>query len=377
MGYVRDRWKDPARRGKGLRWQVKVQVDGREKDGGSYDNKAVAKRRLTELEASVHRGQWVDPTDQTIVTDLVRAHAATRMHRPRTAERAESMIRNHLQATPLGSRRAAAVRPSEAQAWVTDRAQHLAPLTLRNLVMLVRAAFRAAVLDRVVASNPFERITLPRVERERIVPLTIKQVGAVVDKIGDRYRAMIVAQAGLGLRIGELLALRVEDVDFLRRTVRVQDQIDRSTRERVPPKTPRSRRTIPLPDVVSATLARHIAEHPPTAEGLLFHTRTGLPLAHDWYANKVFAAAVVKADLPAGTTTHALRHHFASVLLASGQSVIAVADLLGHENATLVLTTYGHLMPGGEDIARKAIDAAWRSAAAPAGEPPTAQGRPG
>lgn len=377
MGYIRDRWKDPARRGKGLRWQVKVQVDGREKDGGSFDNKAVAKRRLTELEASVHRGQWVDPTDQTIVTDLVRAHAATRMHRERTADRAESMIRNHLQGTALGSRRAAAVRPSEAQAWVTDRAQHLAPLTLRNLVMLVRAAFRAAVLDRVVASNPFERITLPRVDRERIVPLTIEQVGAVVDNIGDRYRAMVVAQAGLGLRIGELLALRVEDVDFLRRTVRVQDQIDRSTRERVPPKTPRSRRTIPLPDVVSRALARHISEHPPTADGLLFHTRTGLPLAHDWYANKVFAAAASKAGLPAGTTTHALRHHFASVLLASGQSVIAVADLLGHENATLVLTTYGHLMPGGEDIARKAIDAAWTTGNTRDVEPPTAQGRPG
>lgn len=376
MGYIRDRWKDPARRGKGLRWQVKVQVDGREKDGGSFENKAVAKRRLTELEASVHRGQWVDPTDQTLVTDLVRAHAATRMHRARTADRAESMIRNHLAGTPLGSRRAAAVRPSEAQAWVTDRAQHLAPLTLRNLVMLVRAAFRAAVLDRVVASNPFERITLPRVERERIVPLTIEQVGTVVDEIGDRYRAMIVAQAGLGLRIGELLALRVEDVDFLRRTVRVQDQIDRSTRERVPPKTPRSRRTIPLPDVVSKALARHIAEHPPTPAGLLFHTRAGMPLAHDWYANKVFATAAAKAGLPPGTTTHALRHHFASVLLASGQSVIAVADLLGHENATLVLTTYGHLMPGGEDIARKAIDAAWSAGNTRVAEPPTAQGRP-
>ena len=68
-----------------------------------------------------------------------------------------------------------------------------------------------------------------------------------------------------------------------------------------------------------------------------------------------------------------LRHHFASVLLASGQSVIAVADLLGHENATLVLTTYGHLLPGGEELARKAIDTAW----SPSRGSLTAQGRPG
>jgi integrase len=46
----------------------------------------------------------------------------------------------------------------------------------------------------------------------------------------------------------------------------------------------------------------------------------------------------------------------ASVLLAAGESVVAVAERLGHENATLVLTTYGHLMPDSEDRTRKAID---------------------
>lgn len=378
MGYIRDRWKDPARKGRGKRWQVKYQVDGREKDGGSFDNKEVAKRKLVELEASVHRGQWVDPTVQITVVELVRAHAATRMHRPRTAARIASMIRNHVEPTPLGSRRAGAVRPSEVQAWVTDRAQHMAPSTLRILVTLVRGAFNAAVLDRVVASSPFVRIALPRVERERIVPLTIAQVAALAEEIRERYRAMVLVQAGCGLRIGELLALRVRDVDFLRRTLRVEDQIDRSTRERVPPKTPRSRRTLPLPDVVSSALARHIAEHPPTpGEGLLFHTRAGLPLAHDWYGNKVFVPAAVRAGLPAGTTTHDLRHHYASLLLASGQSVIAVAELLGHENATLVLSTYGHLMPGGDDLARKAIDVAWQATSEVSTKAPTAQGRPG
>lgn len=376
MGHIRDRWKDPARKGKGLRWQVKYQVDGREQDGGSFDNKEVAKRKLVELESAVQRGQWVDPTDTTTVTELVRSHAATRMHRPRTAARITSMIRNHLEPMPLGSRRVVAVRPSEAQAWISDRSKHLAPLTLRILVTMVRGAYTAAVHDRIVGSSPFDRVTLPRVERERIVPITIDQVSTLVDVIGERYKAMVVTQAGLGLRIGELLALRVQDVDFLRRTARVEDQIDRITRERVDPKTPRSRRTLPLPDVVSRELSRHIAAHPPSADGLLFHTKDGRPLMHDWYGNKVFVAAAKKAELPTGTTPHDLRHHFASVLLASGQSVIAVAELLGHETAALVLSTYGHLMPGGDDLARKAIDAAWKAASEPSRGASTAQGRP-
>jgi len=368
VGHIRDRWKDPARAGKGKRWQVKYQVDGRERDGGSFAVKAVAQRKLVELEGSVNRGQWVDPTDRTTVVELVRSYAAARMHKPRTAERTESLIKNHLEKTPFGGRRIAAVKPSEVQAWVSDRAKVLAPSTMRILVALVRAAFNAAVLDRLIPVTPFQRITLPRVERERVVALTGEQVAAIADAIGPRYRAMVITQSGLGLRIGELLALRLEDIDWLRRTVRVEDQIDRATRERVPPKTPKSRRTLPLPEVVSNALAEHIQRFPPAVgTGLLFHTRDGLPLAHDWYANKVFAKAAAKAGMPPGTTPHACRHHFATELLAGGMSVIDVAELLGHEDATLVVKTYGHGTPNRDDRARKVIDSLWRGVSTPAG----------
>jgi integrase len=70
---------------------------------------------------------------------------------------------------------------------------------------------------------------------------------------------------------------------------------------------------------------------------------------------------VKKSGLPAGTTSHALRHHYASVLMAAGESVVAVAERLGHENAALVLKTYGHLLPDSEDQTRRAIDDAWTS----------------
>lgn len=401
MGHIKDRWKDPARAGKGLRWQVWYQVDGQEKCGGSFASKAVAQRKRTELEASVQRGQWVDPTDQTTVIQCSRMYVATRPHGQRTAARVESVIRNHIEGTALGGRRLAAVRPSEAQAWVTERAQVLAPSTLRLVVGLVRAVFAAAVLDRLIGTSPFARVTLPRGEQERLVPLTVAQVRALADAVVSsnarhaataRYRAMVVAQAGLGLRLGELLGLRVDDVDFLRRTVRVEHQSLQHTRELVPPKTPRSKRTVPLPTVVADALAAHLAAFPASApvgcacpktatcsrsrSGLLFHTSTGRPLWHEDYSVRVFKAAAERAKLPTGTSTHDLRHHFASVLLAAGESVVAVAEHLGHDDATLVLTTYGHLMPDSEDRTRKAVDAAWKAVSEGSGEAGTAQGRP-
>jgi integrase len=191
--------------------------------------------------------------------------------------------------------------------------------------------------------------------------LTVDQVRALAHAMPDRCKAMVITQAGLGLRIGELLALRVEDINFLRRTVRIEWQTSTDGKKLLPPKTPRSRRTLPLPAVVAETLAAHIAELTPAENGLLFTTKHGLSWRHEYYGTRVFAPAVRRAGLPAGTTTHDLRHHYASVLLAAGESVVAVAERLGHENATLVLTTYGHLLPDSEDRTRRAIDQAWTS----------------
>jgi integrase len=74
---------------------------------------------------------------------------------------------------------------------------------------------------------------------------------------------------------------------------------------------------------------------------------------------------VTAAGLPKGTTSHDLRHRYASVLRAAGESVVAVAERLGHENASLVLSTYGQLVPDSDDRTRSAIDAAWDTAGAP------------
>jgi integrase len=113
-----------------------------------------------------------------------------------------------------------------------------------------------------------------------------------------------------------------------------------------------------MPDVVGEALAAHIAAYPPV-DGVLFTGARGRPWWQMEYASRVFRRAVNSAGLPEGTTTHDLRHHYASVLLAAGESVIAVAERLGHENATLVLTTYGHLLPDSEIRTRRAVDDAW------------------
>jgi integrase len=219
------------------------------------------------------------------------------------------------------------------------------------------------VLDRLVGSSPVVRLSLPATHRERVGPLSVLEVLALAEAMPPRNRAMVIVQAGLGLRIGELLSLRVQDVDFMRRTVRIEWQLAPGSKVRSAPKSRRSTRTVPLPHVVPEAMSVHIAAFPLSEDGTLFTTRFGTPYCHDYYGTRIFAASVAKAGLRPQTTSHDLRRHYASVLLAQGESVVAAAERLGHHNAGLVLSTYGHLMPDSEDRTRRALDSAWAARA--------------
>jgi integrase len=337
------------------RW---IDPEGRER-AKAFTKKEDAKRHLTAVEGAMLAGAYVDHTNRTTVLEYARQWATTRPHQPTTAARVKAYIEHHIAGTRIANRRLVALRPSEVQAWATDRSKVLAPITARLLVGLLRSIFASAVLDGLVTSNPVLQVSLPRTERERIIPLTVAEVQTLAESMPDRCRAMVITQAGLGLRIGELLALRVRDVKFLERTVEIEHQLTKDGRELVPPKTPMSKRTLPLPQVVAEALSMHIATYPPATDGLLFTTTTGRPYRQAHYGAQIFAAAVRRSGLPAGTSSHSLRHHYASVLLDAGQSLVAVAERLGHENGALVLRTYGHLMPNSEDRTRRAIDDAW------------------
>jgi integrase len=355
----RARWRDAEGKSRRSRW---------------FARKHDAERHRAMVEADLHRGTYVDMSNTTTVADYARAWSESRPLRKGTRQNYGKLIRHHLEPTPLGSRPLVKVKPSEIQSWVTGRAQAVGPYTLRIMLRTLRSIFATAALDGLIASNPVQparRLALPERAHDPVVPLTVEQVRALAEAMPDRYRAMVIVQAGLGLRMGELLALRVQDVNFLRREVHVEHQLEEGTLRRVPTKTPKSRRDVPMPTVVAEALAQHIGAWPPAPDGTIFTpapnvTRprsqtTGYGVFHSQYGSQVREAAK-RAGLPP-TTTHDLRHHYASVLLHAGENALVVAERLGHTNATLVHTTYGHLMPNTEDRTRKAVDAAWAEAA--------------
>ncbi len=339
------------------RWQARYRDPQGRQCKRSFARKTDAERFLTGIEHNILTGGYVAPEDgRRTFGDYSEAWKAVQVHRPSTVLHVETMLRRHAYPT-FGDRALSSVRPSEIQAWVRGVSDTLAPATVEVVYRYVAAIFRAAVADRVIASSPCVGVKLPRKARRDVVPLATEAVEALIEAMPDRYRALVVLAAGTGLRQGEAFGVERRHVDFLRRTLKVEQQLvllPGAAPVVSPPKTDASHRTIPLPQVVVDALAAHLAAFP--ADGLLFTTGTGEPIRRTAFSARVWQPAVRRAGLPEGTGFHGLRHYYASLLIRHGESVKVVQLRLGHATAAETLDTYSHLWPDSEDRTRLAVD---------------------
>lgn len=344
------------------RWVARYTDPSGHERAKSFDRKVDAERFLTSVKHSMYSGTYVDPRAGRITFgEYAERWRSRQPHRPTTARTIERHLRNHV-VPVLGDRPIGSIRTSDLQEWATGLcAQNgLAPSTARAVYENVRAIFRAAVTDRLITHSPCVGVTLSTVTPNRVEPMPHAQVQAVIAARHPRYRALVIVAAGTGLRAGELFGLQVRHVDLLRRVVRVEQQLHELSGRIVvgPPKTPRSRRSVPLAATVRTELAEHIRMYPPSGpEAYLFTAPNGGPIRRTNFMRSYWNPAARAADIPVGTALHALRHYFASVLIAAGLSVKVVSDLLGHTNAAQTLNTYAHLWPTDDDRARNALDA--------------------
>jgi integrase len=172
---------------------------------------------------------------------------------------------------------------------------------------------------------------------------------------GQRHEALYRVALTLGLRLGEVLGLRWVDIDLDAGTLRVTQTVQRVGGVLVigQPKTPRSRRTLPL----TAALARSLVAHREQQEadrlragaswadgGLVFATRAGAPL-EPCNTVRAFKALLARAGLP-DIRFHDLRHACASFLVAAGHHPRVVMETLGHSQIAVTMDTYAHVYAG-------------------------------
>ncbi|MEO7131714.1 MAG: site-specific integrase [Dermatophilaceae bacterium] len=346
-----------SRRGESWRARYRNPDTGRQHER-SFPRQADAVRwRRQQLDA-LDRGRWVDPEAGRV--SFLRYFEAWERDQVWTdgTRRAMSLAARSTTFADVDLRR---VRPSHVEGWVKsmtvatpDRPRALAPGTIKTRFVNVRSVFRAAVRDGMIAVDPTAQVRLPRL-RKREAAMTIPSpevVRRIFDASDSRFRAFVGLCAFAGLRLGEAAALRVDDIDFLRRQVHVSRQVQRLNGGAVEIRLPKynSERTVHAPDALIEMLAQHVAlgltsdwifagvdDVPPHQNTIGYRWRTTLS-----------RAGVL------GVRLHDLRHFFASGLIASGCDVVAVQRALGHAKSTTTLTTYAHLWPTAEDRVRDA-----------------------
>lgn len=283
--------------------------------------------------------------------------------RAQTYKGYEVNVRVHLKPA-LGHVPIERLQPIHVQELIDNkRKDGLAPKSIRYMHGILRNALNQAVRWNYIQRNPAALVDGPRVEQQEIQPFTREEAQRFLETIkGDRLEALYAVALTMGLRQGEALGLRWQDVDLDMGYVRLSRQLQRINHkyELVELKTARSRRALAVPAAIVNRLREHKIRQDKEKErsalrwretDLVFCRPNGYPLSGSVITHR-FQDLLAQAGIPR-RRFHDLRHSCATLLLAQGVPARVVMDVLGHSQISLTLNTYTHVLP---ELKREAAD---------------------
>ena len=234
------------------------------------------------------------------------------------------------------------------------QAKGLSPKTVRNIHQIISSAMSLAKEQKLIVANPAEGCALPRLEHREMKTLPVEQLQSFLREAKESgVYELYYLELATGLRRGELLGLKWEDIDLERGDLRVRRQIARINGEVVeaPLKTKNAYRTLPLAeDTVSILLEQ---KEKVGGSPWVFPSPTGGPISPDSVLHMLHRV-LKRAGLPK-VRFHDLRHTFATLALQNGVDVKTVSGMLGHFSAGFTLDTYAHVTTASQRQAAKTM----------------------
>ena len=323
---------------------------------------AEARAWRSETQTGVRRGTLRAPAHTTVVeaaeglvagmrSGRVRTRSGDR-YKPSAIRSYEAALRDHV-VPRLARTRLGDVQHRDVQRIADELlAEGRDPSTIRNALMPLRVIFRRAVEDGDVAINPCAHLRLPAVRgrRERIA--SPQEAERLLAALPARDRPVWATALYAGLRRGELMALRWDDVDLANGVIRVERAYDEKAHREIEPKNRAGRRTIPIVGALRDILVEHKANQT-RADALVFSGNAPFQPSNLWRrAQSAWKRAGVD---PIGL--HEARQTFASILFAAGVNAKAITTYMGHASIQTTYDLYGKLMPGSEAEAAALVDA--------------------
>jgi integrase len=332
-------WRDGKRTRKYLYGRTREQVARKLARGLTQHQQGYefANERLT---VEQFLGRWLEAKQGTV--------------RPGTWTRYEELVRLHVN-PKIGKRRLARLKPEQLQQFYTELQSSRSSATLLKVHRMLHSAFKLAVRWDAMAQNITELVIAPPTrQRHEFDTFTAAQARSFLKAAqGDRLEALYVLAITTGMRQGELLGLRWQDVDLERRQLQLVRQL----------KTRQSRRAVLLPELAASALVEHRQRQAVEREqqgvvweehGLVFANTVGRPLSPHNLRQRSFFPLLARAGLPR-IRFHDLRHSCATLLLGEGVHPKIVSDLLGHSQIGITLDLYSHVTATMQAVAAEAM----------------------
>jgi integrase len=286
--------------------------------------------------------------------------------RQRTYEGYAHVVERHI-APSLGRMKLRALTPAHVRGLYRERLDAgLSPRTVRYAHTTLNEALSQAVLDGLIPRNVATSVKAPQSRRAEIRPLSREQVRTLFKAVSrHRLATLYIVAVTAGLRQGELLGLRWEDVDLEAGMLQVRRTLSEARTGRIfeAPKSGKGRQ-IRLTRKATEALRAHRGaqlEERRKLEGLWQDQGLGFPsqvgtLLSARNLQRHFKNLLERAGLPKSFRFHDLRHTCATLLLRQGVNPKFVQELLGHADISLTLNVYSHVLPDMGDAAAGAMD---------------------
>ncbi len=371
-GHIRERGKNT--------WAIVLDL-GRGADGKRkqkwhtvHGGKREAQRELARLLNEINTGSYVEPAKLTVAQYLEKwlAEYAKANVGARTYEFYAEVVHKHL-IPALGHLPLPKLQPLHIQSYYTEaqksgRRDGRGGLSAQSVLhhhRLLHTALGQAVRWQLLPRNPAASVEPPRVNEKEMQFLDAEGMQRLLEATeGTSLYIPILLAVATGMRRGEILGLRWEDVNLQTGTVSIRQSLE-ETAEGLSfkaPKTRSSKRTLHLPQMVTQALIRHkgtqaelkLAAGPTYQDqGLVIAWEDGRPL-RPHYVTLAFTRLAQKLGLT--LRFHDLRHTQATALIALGEHMKVISSRLGHSSIQITMDRYGHLLPGMDEAAARRLD---------------------
>ncbi|MDK8345476.1 tyrosine-type recombinase/integrase [Brevibacterium sp. UMB1308A] len=335
---------EPYQTKAGKRWRVRYRKPDRSQtDKRGFKTKRDAQLFAATVETSKATGTYIDPTaGRVTIGELGEQWLRHRTNvRPQTKTVYRTAFHTHI-TQAFATTPVAAITPADIRDWVATI--NRGPQTVRRAHFVLHAILETAKTDGVIHKNPADNTpNLPKLPPKRRIYLTHADIENICAHAPGEYRTIIYIASYIGLRFGEIKALKSQNIDTKAGTILVEET---ATKNGFGPTKAGEPRTVGIPGFMLPELREmklkggrpfYQTPYPKTVEG--------------WWHRTITRAGHARLRF------HDLRHTAASIAIASGASVKVVQNMLGHASATMTLDVYAALWE--EDVTKTAerIDA--------------------